>query len=111
LYCYWGWPKPIADIYRKFVVDAGESAMKFGPGHIVWEDENFDRESIQWCLENFNDYRWDYSDKELEPVRKSLEELLKLPDSILDTPDEYDGENPNKFPPTTEMVSKDKLYN
>ena len=46
-YCHWGWPKPIADIYDKYLEIAGSSAMHFGPAHVVWEDENFERPLIQ----------------------------------------------------------------
>ena len=102
-YCHWGWPKPVADIYDKGVEMSSWSAMHFGPGHIVWEDENFD--SPEWCLENFEKYKRDYSDEELEGVRWSLEELAKLPLEIRDPqPDDYDDANPAKYPPPKGMI-------
>lgn len=100
-YCYWGWPIQIADIYDKYIEIAGESAMHYGPAHIVWDDENFERTHIQWCLDNFckNDEKY-YSAEELEAVKNSLLDLLKLPDEILEAePEDYDGEHPYKFPP------------
>lgn len=83
-FCYYGWPKPIVDIYRKYAPIAGESAMHYGAAHIVWDDENFGREPIQWCLDNFEKYkRDDCTDAENEAVRESLKELLLLSDDIL----------------------------
>jgi hypothetical protein len=44
-FCYWGWPKPVADIYLKALakLDGYDSPLHFGPAHIIWDDENFDR--------------------------------------------------------------------
>src|SRR3990167_11306752 len=94
-YCYWGWPKTVADIYDRALIDLGgnESPLKYGPSHIVWSDENFD--SAEWCLENFEKYVGDYSDKELDIVRRSLVELSDVPINTRDIwPSEYDDENP-----------------
>jgi hypothetical protein len=71
----------------------------------VWEDENFDH--AQWCLDNFEKYKGDFSDKELVIVRRSLEELAALPQSAWDVePADYDGRNPDDYPPPegVEMV-------
>lgn len=105
--CYWGWPKPVADIYLRALEKLGgfEDPLHFGPAHVVWEDENFD--SARWCLDNFSKYTGDYSTDELAIVRESLEELVKLPRELLDVePDDYDGVHPEKFPPPpgVEMV-------
>lgn len=107
-HCYWGWPKPIADIYDRYVAIAGESAMHYGPAHIVWEDENFARAHVQWCLDHFDDEpRGDHDAQDLAAVRASLEALLALDDAILESePAEYDGREPAKFPPTTEHVRR-----
>lgn len=102
--CYWGWPKPVADIYTKALeqLDGYDSPLEFGPGHVVWSDENFD--SAEWCLEHFEDYKGDYSDEELAIVRWSLEELAKLPLEVrCIEPDDYDGEHPELFPPPQGM--------
>jgi hypothetical protein len=84
-FCKFGWPKQIAEIYQRHIETAGDSAMHFGPAHVVWEDENFERESVQWCLDHFDEYaREDHIPEEHAAVRQSLIELLALPDDILD---------------------------
>lgn len=76
--------------------------MRFGPAHIVWEDENFSREHVQWCLEHFGEYADGIELSALAEVRQSLEEMLELPDDILcSEPDDYDGMNPEAYPPKT----------
>lgn len=98
-WCHWGWPKPIKDIFDRAVADLGgfTDAMYFGPAHIVWSDENFD--SAQWCLDHFEDRWGDFNEEELAIVRRSLEELAAVPDEFKQPPNEYDGENPESFPP------------
>lgn len=100
-YCYWGWAKPVAEIYKRALEDLGgnDSPLCSGPGHIVWSDENFD--GAEWCLEHFDDYRTGYhSDDELAIVRRSLKELAKLPLSVRCVePEDYDDEHPELFPP------------
>ena len=110
-YCYWGWPRPVWEIYRKYEELAGESAMKYGPAHVVWEDENFEDEHIANCLEDArNGIGWHQGDAEESPedkaaVIRSLEELLAVPLCIrMCVPTDYDDENPENFPPGTEMV-------
>lgn len=108
-YCHWGWPKPVAEIYlaaleRLEKLACDERPLHFGPSHAVWEDENF--VSAQWYLEHFNDNPSDdYTSEELAVVRWSLEELVKLPDDILDiVPSDYDNEHPELFPPRIEVM-------
>lgn len=98
-FCHWGWPKPIADIYIRALHDLGgdDRPLHFGPAHVVWEDENFD--SAEWCLENFEEYAGGFSEKDLVVVRRSLEELTRLPLSIRREPEGYDDEHPEMFPP------------
>ena len=69
----------IKEIYECALVRLGgrSDPLLFGPGHIVWGDNNFD--CAEWCLENFDDYRGLYSDDDLAIVRESLEELCKIP--------------------------------
>ena len=107
-YCYYGWPKPIADIYDKYLPLAGHSVMHYGPAHIVWEDENFAREHVQWCLDHFEEYRHpDGTDTEHEALRSSLREMLALPDSVLEAGEAYmsaDGDaRIEDYPPPTGM--------
>ena len=99
-YCHWGWAKQVMDIYDAALEMPGSSwsAMHFGPAHIVWEDENFDR--AEWCLENFDKYSEDLTEKEKAAVRWSLEELNKIPMHIrCPEPDDYDDEHPDQYPP------------
>lgn len=103
-YCYWGWSTPVVEIYRRALEAAGMSALHYGPAHIVWDDENFDRESVQWCLDHFHEYCEDYPDAELQVVKDSLTALLALPDAVRDPrPDDYDNEHPAQFPPSVPM--------
>lgn len=99
-YCHWGWADPVADIYQKAIIalDSDSSPLHFGPSHIVWDDENFD--SAEWCLANFDGFKDDYTEQELEIVHQSLIELAALPMSQREiVPEDYDGENPQNYPP------------
>lgn len=75
--------------------------MHYGAAHIVWDDENFARHHVQWCLDHFDEYkREDCTDTENVAVRDSLIALLALPDHVLDPfPDDDDAldvwDNPN----------------
>lgn len=106
-YCYHGWSRPVADIYQEALKKLGgyEQSLHFGPSHIVWEDENFDTDSVQWCLDHLEEYRHDCSDEEIAVVKWSLEEMLKIPEEIRDCePAEYDDEHPENYPPSCEVV-------
>lgn len=105
-YCHWGWSKPVVDIYRRYLAIAGEEAMHYGAAHIVWDDENFEREHVQWCLDHFEQYkRDDATDAENDAVRDSLIALLALSDGELaPKPADYDNEHPDLFPPAVEMA-------
>lgn len=102
-YCHWGWPKPIADIYDRYIGIAGESAMHYGPAHIVWDDENWD--SAQWCLDHFEEHSdGDHTPKELAAVYASLKELVALPQDVIEAiPEGYDDEHPENYPPPAGM--------
>jgi len=107
-YCYWGWPKPVADIYLKAVdkLDGDDSPLKFGPSHIVWEDENFEDHNIKYCLNHVDDSdRERFTEYDLLIVRKSLLELLALPEAIRCVePENYDDEHPSLYPPADGTV-------
>jgi len=99
-YCHWGWPKAIKNIYEQATtkLDGDTSPLNFGPAHIVCEDENFD--SAQWCLDNFEKYSYDLSEAEKTVVRWSLEQLLLIPENIINSePEDYDDEHPENYPP------------
>jgi hypothetical protein len=85
-YCYWGWPEQVAAIYDRWCARVGYQAMHFGPAHIVWEDENFETESIDSCIKLAADERAklykDMTDAELTGVVESLKELLAIPEEI-----------------------------
>lgn len=105
-YCHWGWPKPVADIFLRAKAALGDDYwLDFGPGHIVWSDENFD--SANWCLEHFDEYSDGMDEHSKSVVRKSLEELKALAPELYDVePEDYDDENPQNYPPPAgaEMV-------
>lgn len=84
-YCHWGWPKAVRGVYNKAAaslteIDSGTDALIYGPSHIVWDDENFDDGSIDWCLKACVGATG-YSPDEVEIVRRSLEELSGDPAS------------------------------
>lgn len=117
-YCYWGVPKQVADIYTKYLVLTSETAMHYGPAHIVWEDENFETEEhIQWCIDTAESWfkEWNVSPHfggepkltkvEFDLVVESLKELLLIPESIrCCEPKDYDGEHPADYPPPKGLV-------
>ena len=110
-YCHWGWAKPVAEIYLRALkdLDGYDSPLLYGPGHVVWCDENFDL--AESCLENFDQYKYEYTQEELAIVRRSLEELAQIPmDDREIIPDDYDGENPENFPPTVPVLHIDHPY-
>ena len=104
-YCHWGWAKPVAEIYLEAVSRLGgdTASLHSGAAHIVWSDENFDDESIRWCLQNFTKHEaYDLMDQQV--VKRSLKELLKIPEKVRCLcPKDYNGENPENYPPTGEV--------
>lgn len=104
-YCHWGWPKQIVDIYRRAVEAVDWEAMDYGPGHIVWADENFDNASIESCIADTATYRFDEPDVDVAVVVQALKDLLEVPEEIrCCVPEEYDEENPENYPPPAGMV-------
>lgn len=106
-HCYWGWPKQVADIYAASLAELGGdySPLESGPAHIVWGDENWD--CVAGCIADLDAGRYceDYTAAELAIVRKSLVALLALPEEILCCePEDYDGENPENYPPPVGIV-------
>jgi len=106
-YCHWGWAKPVAELYQESLrrLNDNESPLHYSASHIVWDDENFEDDDIEWCLKHFDEFRGDYSEKDLSVVKWSLEELLKIPENVrCIEPEDYDGEHPELFPPTVETI-------
>lgn len=85
-YCEWGLPKPVADIYTEALEKLGgyKHPLHYAAAHTVWDDYNFSDKSIQWCIDNFNKYRGDYTDSELRVVMWSLLKLLQIPENERD---------------------------
>jgi hypothetical protein len=99
-YCHWGWAEEVADIYDAAAAQIGWLALHYGPAHIVWEDENFDAHSIQWCIDHASENQGDLSDTQWEVVVNSLKVLLAIPKEIRECqPSDYDEEHPENFPP------------
>jgi hypothetical protein len=110
-YCSWGWPKVTADIYEKYYKLVGDTAMDYGPGHIVWSDENFETDNIQWCIDNAQKYRRDMDDKTLALVVESLKELLAIPEEIrCCEPKDYDEWHPENYPPPAHIEMQPKRF-
>ena len=98
-YCYWGWPKQVADIYDEY----GADGLDYGPGHAVWADENFETSSINIAIKYCNQGEGDEQD------RDALIKLLYIPEEIrCCCPEEYDNEHPENYPPPPgiEMVKR-----
>lgn len=100
-YCYWGLPKPVHEIYQRGLEDVGESAMNYGPAHVVWADFNLDNGSIQACIEDCEQRLYgDFDATTFERVKQSLVELLAVPEEIrCPMPDNHDPNQPELFPP------------
>lgn len=100
-WCYWGWPKPIREIFDDCVelLDGDDDPLRFGPAHVVWEDENWDLAQV--CLDDFDEEasHFCYSPDDLPIVRESLHRLLRVPDEFKREPEGYDGEHPENYPP------------
>ena len=104
-YCHWGWPEQNASIYDKYFGLLGESGLDYGPGHIVWADENFNTESIEWCIKNIDKYSENMTTQQKQYALEALQELLAIPEELRDPepehPDHYEPEN---YPPPQGMV-------
>jgi hypothetical protein len=102
-FCHWGWARRVVDIYKAAVEKLNDSsdALHWGPSHIVWEDENFDDDDIDFSLKACDEWTdFDrFSKKEIEAVRESLLALKQVPIQFREPPKSYDGEHPEKFPP------------
>lgn len=110
-YCYWGWPKQVYDIGKKHEDRLADSELAYGPGHVVWSDENFDTAIIEACIRDAEEYRGDLSDAEFSIHVESLRELLTVPEEIrCCEPEAYDGEGDTSLVPPPvgiEMVKAD----
>lgn len=107
-YCYWGWAKPVAEIYKEAEAKLEDSTfLNNGPGHIVWSDENFQDEHIQSCIDWCDNPPFDYEStpEDIAIIKESLLKLLAIPEEIrCCKPKDYDGEHPENYPPTIEVI-------
>lgn len=90
------WGVKTKAVYRVSLEAVGGDAdvLDYGPAHVVWADDNFEDESIQFCLGECETRRQEWLDKfgeaKLDAVRTSLELLLKIPeDERGDDPQDY----------------------
>lgn len=123
-YCYWGWAKAVAAIYDAALKELGgdESPLLYGPGHIVWCDENFEDDNVRWCLRLYEPgvyegiypgktfagtYLERFTPEEMAVVRRSLERLLaEVPEEVRAcAPEGYEdsGGVPEDWPPPAEL--------
>lgn len=100
-YCHWGWPKIVREIYDRYNEQLTNSELDFGPGHIVWSDENFEDDSIDWCIRyGESGEAVDLNQHDLAIHLSALRELRQVPEEIRDCcPEDYDGEHPENYPP------------
>lgn len=82
-FCHFGWPKPVAEIYDRYEAITGYWQMCYGPAHIVWADENFGSDSIQWCIDHADEHRHSEStDADHAAIIESLRELLAIEEGV-----------------------------
>jgi hypothetical protein len=115
-YCYWGWAKEVADIYEKYeaLLDGlgycGSMELEYGRAHVVWGEENWETNHIDFCLNECDDaialisgHEFDgygQSVEAVELVKQSLLELKAIPEATrCCEPAGYDGKHPEKYPP------------
>ena len=81
-YCKYGVAKAVAAIYSEALdkLNGNMMPLHFGPAHIVWEDFNFADGHVQWCIDEFDNYKGDWREDQLAVVMWSLEELIKIPE-------------------------------
>lgn len=108
-WCYWGWPEPIVAIYERAyrdieaLGDSGEYALERGPAHVVWEDENWYAAAA--CLPDCDkpeEFYEGVTSAVMAIVKRSLEELVALPDEVKDVPAAYEASGglvPRDYPP------------
>lgn len=112
-WCFWGWPKEVAEIYNEALVELqkigdeyGEQDLEYGPAHIVWCEENWEDDSVRFCIEACDD-TGTYNDVQpavLAIIRASLVKLLGVPIEMRTEPDGYlaDDDHPEKYPPPSQ---------
>ena len=109
-YCHWGLPEPVANIYSQALNGLGgddERPLLYGPAHIVWHDYNLDTDSIDWCLANFEKYSSRFNASDMLVVKRSLEQLLEIPENERHlAPNDLDGDYASVPPPVDVVMVK-----
>jgi hypothetical protein len=98
-FCQFGLPLEVANIYEEAVKKLGgkTDVLDYGAGNLVWADYNLDAATA--CLENFEEWSkntiFDFSQKELDVLRWSLEKMAELGESVFDIMEDafYDDYN------------------
>ena len=109
-FCFWGWPRPVADIYVRAVrkLNGDSYALRYGPSKMVWEGGHFSQAKL--CLECWDVRSWGgLTESELEVVRTSLEELTQVDPDLLVPPKDYCGRPrsvsaPALYPPRPDVT-------
>ena len=76
-YCKFGLTPAVKALYERFSFDPDDMNYSYGPGHVVFADENYDDESIRFCLNAARESDHEYA----EEAEKILAELLAIPES------------------------------
>lgn len=103
-YCHWGWPREIAEIYIKAarLLNGDTDLLEYGPAHIVWCDENFDDDAVNWCLYK-DTLAYDLTKKQEGIIIQSLRDLLEVNHTKRQWPDYFDvDDDPSKYPPPSD---------
>jgi hypothetical protein len=102
-HCYWGLPNPVADVFEAALREIDENDLRYGPGHIVFDDHNLSGEDIDFCIKECDhpsEYRESQDPADYVDHKKWLLRLKEIPESVRNSePEDYDDENPADFPP------------
>lgn len=106
-YCIYGLPKPVADIWQEALNKLPfDEPLLYGPAHVVWSDNNFEDESIKFCLKECDRKGyWNYEPAAIAIVRESLEKLLLIPEEVRVPPGaQAENDDGEPMPPPAGMV-------
>jgi hypothetical protein len=65
-------------------LDGDDCPMEHSFAHIVWGDGNYRNSDIEYCLKAYSDpdFQGKYTQEQMDIVKWSLEEALKIPETI-----------------------------
>ncbi len=93
------WAERVKAIYREAWNATGGKTdyLKYGPGHVVWADGNFEDEHVRFCLAQCDERRQEWIEKFGESIlavnRLALEKLLAVPEDERDAYDPCNDED------------------